>query len=228
MTSTRNRDLIDHIANELPENLREPFYREMVYCRTLPESDEMLRILRAMQILTLLMVQVPERIIAERKRMQELLATCLEQFAKSFQAGEASRLQLDQKLDQLPRFIAAGITSKAIVTEINSRLEEQFSSSTIPQLLDRLTETAAKISTTVTVVNSSMDQLRKSYEKTELKAREALGSINSAIHSAANTAAGEAERLSQGFHQQYWWSIFLLTSVALFIGIIAGMWFTHT
>ena len=46
-------DLIDRIANALPEEVRADYYREMRHCRTLPENDEMLRILRAMQFLTL-------------------------------------------------------------------------------------------------------------------------------------------------------------------------------
>jgi hypothetical protein len=78
MTSTRNRDLIDRIAEALPEDQRAAYYREMMYCRSLPENDELLRVLRVMQILTFLMQQAPERVVAERKRMQELLTGCLE------------------------------------------------------------------------------------------------------------------------------------------------------
>ena len=42
-------DLIDRIANALPAEVRADYYREMRHCRSLPENDEMLRILRAMQ-----------------------------------------------------------------------------------------------------------------------------------------------------------------------------------
>src|SRR3990170_4404100 len=52
-------DLIDRIANALPEEVRADYYREMAHCRSLPESDEMLRILRAMQFLTVLIEQTP-------------------------------------------------------------------------------------------------------------------------------------------------------------------------
>ncbi len=43
--------------------VRAGFYRELNYCRSVPEHDEMLRILRAMQFLTLLMNQVPDRVV---------------------------------------------------------------------------------------------------------------------------------------------------------------------
>ena len=32
-------DLIDRIANALPEEVRADYYREMAHCRALPETD---------------------------------------------------------------------------------------------------------------------------------------------------------------------------------------------
>ena len=40
-------DLIDRIANALPAEVRADYYRELRHCRSLPENDEMLLILRA-------------------------------------------------------------------------------------------------------------------------------------------------------------------------------------
>jgi hypothetical protein len=48
-----DKDLIDRVADSLPVEVRADYYREMRHCRSLPENDEMLRILRAMQFLTL-------------------------------------------------------------------------------------------------------------------------------------------------------------------------------
>jgi len=52
-------DLIDRIAEKLPPDVRADYYRR--HCRSLPENDEMLRILRAMQFLVLLIEQAPEQ-----------------------------------------------------------------------------------------------------------------------------------------------------------------------
>jgi hypothetical protein len=212
MTSPKNRDLIDLIADSLPQKEGAAYYREMMYCRSLPEDDELLRVLRVMQYLTLLIERVPERVAAERKRMQGLLSRCLEQFASSFQASESSRLLLDQRLVQLHGFIAAGISPETIVTEINSQLEKRFSSSTIPQLGDRLTETAIKINVAISALDGTME-----------KARKAIDHVNETVSRAAEAAERAAKRLSAGFHQQYWWSVFLLTTTTLFVGIFAGM-----
>ncbi len=71
-------DLTDRIADALPADIRADFYREMRHCRSLPDHDEMLRILRIMQFLTLLMEQVPARIGVERERLEPLLAMAAE------------------------------------------------------------------------------------------------------------------------------------------------------
>ena len=62
------KDLIDRIADNLPADLRADYYREMRHCRSLPENDEMLRILRAMQCLTVLIHQAPARLATEREQ----------------------------------------------------------------------------------------------------------------------------------------------------------------
>ena len=62
-------DLTDRIANSLPVEIRADYYREMRHCRSLPENDEMLRILRAMQFLTLLIHEAPARMTVERERL---------------------------------------------------------------------------------------------------------------------------------------------------------------
>jgi hypothetical protein len=58
------KEITDRIANALPVDLRAAFYRELTYCDSLPENDEILRVLRVVQFLTLLMYQVPERVLA--------------------------------------------------------------------------------------------------------------------------------------------------------------------
>ena len=55
----REKDLIDRIAEALPAEVRADYYRELRHCRSLPENDEMLRILRAMQFLVLLIHEAP-------------------------------------------------------------------------------------------------------------------------------------------------------------------------
>jgi hypothetical protein len=66
-----NDDTIDRIANFLPTEVRAGFYRELRHCRSLPQNDEMLRIIRAMQFLVLIMVKLPEQMAMERERLEQ-------------------------------------------------------------------------------------------------------------------------------------------------------------
>src|SRR5438876_3225953 len=94
-------DLIDRIANALPAEVRADYYRELRHCRSLPENDEMLRILRAMQFLTLLIQEAPNRVAVEREKLERLFRAALNTLEKSLQTGEAYKRQLDQRLSRL-------------------------------------------------------------------------------------------------------------------------------
>ena len=109
VSDTPEPDLIDRIANDLPGEVRADYYREMRHCRTLPSNDEMLRILRAMQFLHVLMVQVPGQITTEREKFQQLLAGALRTLETTIESSAAYQGQLDQRLEQLPENIASGI-----------------------------------------------------------------------------------------------------------------------
>src|SRR5207249_9371544 len=107
-------DLIDRIANALPAEVRADYYRELRHCRSLPENDEMLRILRAMQYLTLLMVQAPAHAAAVGARFEKLFESALDTLQKTFLSGQEYQRQLDQHLSRLPVEIATGISPRAI------------------------------------------------------------------------------------------------------------------
>lgn len=64
------KEQIDHIAKYLPDDIRAEYYREMMYCRDLPANDEMLRIVKILKMLTLLMVEVPGRVVTEREKFE--------------------------------------------------------------------------------------------------------------------------------------------------------------
>jgi hypothetical protein len=138
-------DLIDRIANALPVELRADYYRELRHCRSLPENDEMLRILRVMQFLVVLMVQVPERMTTERQGFEQNIGDAIEALEKIRQSCATHQAQLDQRLSQLPNAIAEGIKPEAIVATINEGLRQQFVRSTIPETADALAVAAAQI-----------------------------------------------------------------------------------
>jgi hypothetical protein len=118
-------DLIDRIANALPAELRADYYRELRHCRSLPENDEMLRILRVMQFLVVLMVDVPERITTERRGFEEIIGEAIKALEKIRQSSATHQAQIDQRLSQLPKTGSAQeLVGRAGITELG--LNSQF------------------------------------------------------------------------------------------------------
>jgi methyl-accepting chemotaxis protein len=227
MTDSNNLDLIDRIGAALPAEVRADYFREMMHCRSLPENDEMLRILRAMQFLMLLMDQVPARVVKEREQLDKLFSSALQRLEKSIQDNRSSLEKLDQRLLQLPGFIAAGISPETIVAKINTKLQEAFFQSTIPDTAVRLGAIASLIKEVNKQFAAAADDLGDSYRGAVKKAGEAITNMNQAIAKVADSAGQAAKQLSAGFHAQYWWSVLVLISVALLLGFFAGALFMH-
>jgi hypothetical protein len=188
-------DLIDRIANALPVEVRADYYREMRHCRSLPENDEMLRILRAMGFLVLLMVQAPERMATERLRLEEAMADALRTLQEICESNDAHRAQLDQRLVQLPADIAEGINPEAIAATINESLRQQFVQSTIP------------------------------YQGAAEGARKAIANLESTSSHAVSSTRRAANEFVSVFREEYRWSVYTLTGLALLVGIGVGMWY---
>ena len=129
--ASSTRDLIDSIAKALPADIRADYYREMMYCRSLQENDEILRVLRAMQFLTLLMEHVPARVVAERQKLEGLFSEAAQSLKTILRSSESYQKQLGEWLIRLPTTIARGIQPETIAANINASLHQQFVASTI-------------------------------------------------------------------------------------------------
>jgi hypothetical protein len=220
-------DLIDRIANALPTELRADYYREIRHCRSLPQNDEMLRILRVMQFLVVLIVQVPERMAAERQQLAEILAGALVALQEIRQSAAAHQAQLDQRLAQLPRAIAEGIKPEAIAATINENLRQQFVKSTIPETADALAVAAAQIKEATAEFVREATLLTNSYRGAVVDARKAIASLESTCSDAIHKTQSAAQELVRVFREEYRWSLYALTALGLFVGIGIGIWYEH-
>lgn len=216
-------DLIDRIANDLPAEVRADYYREMRPCRTLQSSDEMLRILRAMQFLHILMVQVPCQITTEREKFQQLLAGALRTLQTTIETSAAYQRQLDQRLEHLPENIANGISPEVIAAAINESLRQQFVQSTIPETARALAAVATQLNDVTTEFGRTATALGNRYRGAAEEARRAIDNIEKTSSNAIATTRDGAQELVTIFRQEYRWSLYVLTSVALMIGIGLGL-----
>ena len=213
-----NPDLIDRIAQALPESVRADYYRELSHCRLLPENDEMLRILRAMQFLALLIEQTPGQVAEERKQLALLLTASLDSMQQTHRAIVAHQKQLEQRLSQLPGEIAKGISPEAIAGKINESLRQQFAQSGMPETAQALGVVSKEFQQTAATLTSS-------YHGVAEQARTAVVAIERSIHNATSMATHSARELTSTFLREYKWSVLLLTAAAIVTGIAMGMIF---
>ena len=216
-------DLIDRIADALPAEIRADFYREMRHCRSLPENDEMLRILRIMQFLTLLMEQIPARIGVERERYEQLIGMAAESLQRSLESTEAYRDDIDQRLIGLPDKIAKGISPEIIAGKINESLRQQFIQTTIPQTAEALAVVATQLRQSSSEFSTTAASLGKRYSGAVHEAREAID----AIQKSTEIALSAARRLVTTYQEEYRWSILLLTGCSLVTGTLLGTVLDH-
>jgi hypothetical protein len=220
---TAEPDLIDRIADALPADVRADFYREMRHCRSLPENDEMLRILRIMQFLTLLMEQIPARIGIERERFEQLIAMAAESLQKSLESTEAYRDEIDERLSGLPDKIAKGISPEIIAGKINESLRQEFARTTIPQTAEALAVISTQLRKSSSEFSATAASLGKAYGGAVHQAEKAID----AIHTSTDIALEAARRLVTTYQGEYRWSVLLLTGCSLVTGTLLGTILDH-
>ena len=193
-------DLIDRIAGALPEEIRAEYYRELLHCRSLPENDEMLRLLRAMQFLVLLIEQAPSRIAEERERLDKLLATAIGNITKINAASETYHTALQRKITRLPADIANSISPEAIAAKINENLKQEFIRSTIPKTAEALAVISDQMKTVCTEFSTTSDTLGNVYRGAAEDARKAIASLE------AGNVSGNGHR--RAFHTRAYREVF--------------------
>ena len=226
-TNPQGKDLIDQIADALPPEIQAVYYREMRHLRSLPENDEMLRILRAIMFLTLLTEQVPKRVLTEREHLERICSDFLTTAKGLAATGSEYYRQLDKHLKQLPVDISTGISPKEIVERINDVLRRQFDMSTIPIVARELASHASTIRTATKQYTQATDELCASWRSASDKAHKAISDINNAISGTAKTAKEAIEELRISFGEKHYWMLAIVGSSAFVAGALFGLMITH-
>ena len=205
IAGSREMDLIDRIAEALPLDIRADYYRELRHCRSLPDNDEMLRILRIMQFLTVLIYQVPERIVSEREQLDSNLQSCTEALQT-----------VESRLHALPQGVASSISPQKIAAQINETLRQLFLQTTIPQTSDALNVAAETFKKSMVEFVEAAKQISIRHRSAAEEAREAIAKIDSSVRSAVRTAEQATEsfyRSAKRFH----WGALTFGGIILFL-----------
>ena len=220
-------DILDRIAQDLPLEIRAAFYRELNYCRSLPENDELLRVLRAMQFLTLLMREVPSHVVIERERLELIFNRAMAKLSGTLESAEAYQSALEQRLAALPAKVAQGLNPETVARSINENLRQQFVESTLPQTAKAMTSVAAEFRNAVIEFAKTTAVLNDSHRGAAARARQAIEELERTVSSAADTARRAAQDLSEVFQREFRWSVYALSTLGLVVGLGLGMLYQH-
>jgi hypothetical protein len=140
-------NLFEELEQFIPQETLPSYHRYLAYARKLPPDDEMIRLLQAMGILTLITRQVPAELLTERQELQKCLAEIQSDIGHSVTAtklemvtAENSLRSAGQELNKTAAqitesaqivykgFSAAGeqVDAKHIANEVADRLERQL------------------------------------------------------------------------------------------------------
>jgi hypothetical protein len=216
-------DLTDLIADDLPPELRASYYREMRHCQSLPKNDEVLRIIRVIQIHCQFAVKIPGEIAIEREKIEQAFASALKNLQENLQTSKAYQEQLDRHLINLPNRIAEDINPATIVAKINESLKQEFFRSTIPQTGDALRLVSQQMKTSTDEFVNTTKELTHSYRGLTENANQAIERMRGSISGAASAASEASQELSRSFRRHYRWALYALSGLALLVGIGIGM-----
>jgi len=218
-------DTIDRIANFLPVEARAGFYRELRHCRSLPQNDEMLRIIRAMQYLVLIMVKLPEQMALERERFEDTVSRCAELLGDVHEFVNEATKRIDLRLAQVSADIAKALNPPAVAAEINESLRQQFVKTTIPETADALAVNAAQIKKATNEFVSATHTLNNAYDGAVVETHRAIQNLESTSSQAISGNKRQADELIAVVRQDYRWLLFVLPALCILIGIGLSVWY---
>jgi hypothetical protein len=199
--------LVQQVAKRLSPELRAEYYRILRYCRSLPESDELLIVLNAIQLLFSLVIDVPSQIASEGQKIERFLEPAVKAQEHTVHLLEQYQTQWDQRLAQVPEEIAKRLQPERIASQITQSLRQQFADTTIPETAKLLKGELKEVCTAVG----------------EFKG--AAGSIIHDCHGAAADTRRATQQLqaeATGLARFHWSFAYYLAGLALMIGMILG------
>jgi len=206
-------ELIDSIAELVPEDLRAAYYRDMHHCHSLHASDEMLRIMKVIGWITVLTAQVPARIAAEIGKLDRI-------FRDNYEAQQ----RIHQRLERVCDDLVERVTAEAISNQLYESLRQQFVKSTIPQAGRALAVVAERIKQAVAGLEQATPKIVAAHRHAALEAQQTIGEMKSAILEVTTTARQATAELSRTFLHQYRWALGVFLALAGILGLLFGIY----
>ncbi len=218
---TENSDRFERLGRFFQSNEDRDRYLEwMEYARHIPKTDEILRLLDVLELLTVLTRETPEAIAAEREALANILAENRDDLAQLQTATAAYKKEIEERLAKLPPELAKAIEPQKVAQQLATNLKQEFINTGMEEIRQRLAVVVERLEPVAAGFELATEQFFKRYRGF---ASEAERECNQLIESTAKMRR-ENERLlvqSKGFNN--WWMVAL--AVLVFLG---GLMLGHT
>ncbi|MGH9560142.1 MAG: hypothetical protein ACRD3S_01700 [Terracidiphilus sp.] len=212
--------LFDSLARLVPDELQTEYYRVLAHTRSLSPNDEMLRVLEAMGILTLLTCHTPKDIARERQRFQELLELHRRHSAETQQKTHGYVNELEARIAKLPAEIQSGIAPQHIAKMLGESLRQHFLQSGIPESVQGLHATGAALTSAQKELSSALRRLSDSQSGIVAQVDYASNRLTYSLESRAKTIDTFLHEWKNDVLRLW---IPLIAGAAMLIGLIAGI-----
>jgi hypothetical protein len=213
--------LFDAIADLLPAEQREPYYRRMAHLRKLSPNDEILHVCEAMGFLALITRETPEKIAEQRTEIERIFA----QSVLAIQAAQQSTFEFYQKMESrivdLPAEIQSGIDAEDIARRISESIRQKFNATGLPTTASSLQSIAASL-------QSSMTEFVKVAGAIGDHKNGPVARVNSSLQDLETRLAATMGRLNTQLSRLQWrmlTGVAILCGGCLVVGILLGALF---
>jgi hypothetical protein len=214
------QSLFDELAELVPSKRRAEYFRVLAHMQTLGPNDEMLRILQAMGILTLLTRQAPAEIANERRQLEELLRSTLAHVDEVDARMHGYVDKLGSRISHLPKDLEAGLDPLHIAKTLGESLRQQLAQSGLSGTAQGLTNICAQMTETQKLLIAELEKLRN--PTTGVVA--SVARANESLIAALETRSRRVDRLLD-YIERHLARVWLPTVAfaALLIGIVFGI-----
>jgi len=202
-------DPLTHLADRVTDLEDRKSYAELIaHFRSLPPGDELLKLAELLGLLSLLGQRLPDA-------AAELLAE-LRQQAKA--AGEY-HAQVDQRLDSLPKEIAAGVDPAAIANGMSERFRQQIAAS-------GLQDVTALLKGSVGDVQALSGQFTAALKPLSIQFKSVTATISAELTKLTDASRAlqehNARLLAQQREESWLWKG-LAALILVFMGVLGGI-----
>ena len=219
-------DALASLVEHLPElEDRERYAALVAYVQALPPGDELVQVAQLLGFLTLIGRQLPEALAAEQGKLQQFLGQAYRDLQQEVHTNGRYHEQLNERLNQLPAEIAAGVKPDAIAKAMGESFRQQLLATGIEETKAFLTQATRDLKGAAGAVDAAVKPLAARYGTLADEVNSKVISLTRAasqLQGAADAVARKNADLLMEVGQLQWWILPTVALLLLLVGAFLG------